>query len=261
MANVQSRFETIKTVAIAIALAVIFRSFCYEPFHIPSGSMKDTLLVGDFIFVSKYSYGYSRYSFPLGLPLIEGRVGGTEEPERGDVIVFRLPRSPHVDYIKRLIGMPGDTVQMKNGVLFLNGQEIPKVRVADFVEHQPGNIHRIRHVPKFRETLPNGVSYYVLDDYDNPEADNTELFTVPEGHYFFMGDNRDNSIDSRFVDDVGYVPVENLVGPARVIALSVEEGESLLAFWKWGKTLRFDRFGTWLNGQGDDSEQVIAGNE
>lgn len=255
MAKIQGRFETIKTVAVAIALAVIFRSFCYEPFHIPSGSMKDTLLVGDFIFVSKYSYGYSRYSFPLGLPIFEGRLGGTDEPQRGDIIVFRLPRNPHIDYIKRLIGMPGDTVQMKNGVLHLNGKKIPKERVDDYVEHQPGNVHMVRHVPKFRETLPNGVSYYVLDDFDNPEADNTQVYTVPEGHYFFMGDNRDNSIDSRFSDDVGFVPAENIVGPAHLIALSVEEGESLLAFWKWNKSLRFERFGTWLNERIDNNEQ------
>ena len=249
MAKVQGRFETIKTVAVAVALAVIFRSFLFEPFHIPSGSMKDTLLVGDFIFVSKYSYGYSRYSFPLGLPIIEGRVGGFNEPERGDIIVFRLPRSPRIDYIKRLIGMPGDKIQMKNGVLYINGKAVPKERVEDYVEHFPGDKTRIRHIPKFRETLPNGVSYYVLDEYNNPEADDTKVFTVPEGHYFFMGDNRDNSIDSRFQDDVGFVPLENMVGPAGLMALSVEEGNSLLAFWKWGSSLRFERFGTWLNTQ------------
>jgi signal peptidase I len=256
VAKVQGRFETIKTVAVAIALAVLFRSFLYEPFHIPSGSMKDTLLVGDFIFVSKYSYGYSRYSFPLGLPLFEGRIGGNREPERGDIIVFRLPRNPHIDYIKRLIGMPGDTIQMKKGTLYLNGKAIPKERVEDFVEHQPGNVNRIRHVPKFRETLPNGVSYFVLDEYDDYDADDTDVYTVPEGHYFFMGDNRDNSIDSRFLDDVGYVPMENIVGPARIVAISVEEGESLLAFWKWGESLRTDRFGIWLNQHWDEQENA-----
>lgn len=256
MAQEQGRFETIKTIAVAVALAVIFRSFLFEPFHIPSGSMKDTLLVGDFIFVSKYSYGYSRYSFPLGLPLFEGRVGGNREPERGDIVVFRLPREPHIDYIKRLIGMPGDTIQMKNGVLHINGQAVPKVREADFIEHQPGHVNRIRHVPKYRETLPNGVSYYVLDSEADNIVDDTGVYTVPEGHYFFMGDNRDNSIDSRFTDDVGYVPAENLVGPARVIAISVEEGESLLAFWKWGSSLRFERFGTWLNEYWDVEEKA-----
>lgn len=255
MAKVQGRFETIKTVAVAVALAVIFRSFLYEPFHIPSGSMKDTLLVGDFIFVSKYTYGYSRYSFPLGLPIMEGRKGGVREPERGDIIVFRLPRNPHIDYIKRLIGLPGDQIQVKNGQLFLNGKAIPKERVEDFVEHDPNNPERIHHMPKYRETLPNGVSYYVLDDYDNPEADDTRVYTVPNGHYFFMGDNRDNSIDSRFQEDVGYVPAENIVGPAQVVAISVEAGESLLAFWKWGSTLRFDRFGTMLNPQMNEPKQ------
>jgi signal peptidase I len=247
VAQVQGRFETIKTIAVAVALAVIFRSFLFEPFHIPSGSMKDNLLVGDFIFVSKYSYGYSRYSFPLGLPLFEGRMGGNREPERGDIVVFRLPRNPHIDYIKRLIGMPGDSVQMKEGVLYINDKAVPKERVADFIEHQPGNVNRIRHIPKYRETLPNGVSYYVLDEQDDNIADSTSVYTVPEGHYFFMGDNRDNSIDSRFTDEVGFVPAENLVGPARLIAISVEEGESLLAFWKWGESLRLERFGQWLN--------------
>lgn len=256
MAKVQGRFETIKTVAVAVALAVIFRSFLFEPFHIPSGSMKDSLLVGDFIFVSKYSYGYSRYSMPLGLPLFEGRIGGNREPERGDVIVFRLPRSPSIDYIKRLIGLPGDTVQMKGGVLFLNGKAVPKERVEDFVEHNPANEKQVRYVPKYRETLPSGRSYYVLDEREGYEVDDTQVFTVPAGHYFFMGDNRDNSIDSRYGDDVGFVPHQNLVGPARVIAISVEENESLLTFWKWGKTLRLNRFGTWLNPQMAEAQKA-----
>lgn len=242
MAKTQGRYETVKTVAVAVALAVIFRSFLFEPFHIPSGSMKDTLLVGDFIFVSKYSYGYSRYSLPLGLPIMEGRKLMRQQPERGDIIVFRLPRSPHVDYIKRLIGLPGDTVEMKGGVLHLNGQAISKERVEDYVDHEPGNPTRIRHIAKYRETLPGGVSYFVLDDVAYGEVDNAGPFTVPEGHYFFMGDNRDNSVDSRYQRQVGFVPEENLIGPARVIALSVREGESLLAFWKWGSSIRTDRF-------------------
>lgn len=249
MAKTQGRYETVKTVAVAVALAVIFRSFLFEPFHIPSGSMKDTLLIGDFIFVSKYSYGYSRYSLPLGLPIMEGRKFMQREPERGDIIVFRLPRSPHVDYIKRLIGLPGDTVEMRNGVLYLNGQAIPKERVEDYVDHEPGNPARIRHIAKYRETLPGGVNYFVLDDVAYGEADNAGPFTVPEGHYFFMGDNRDNSIDSRYQRQVGFVPEENLIGPARVIALSVEEGESLLAFWKWGSSIRTDRFWRRLTAQ------------
>lgn len=242
MAKVQGRYETIKTVAVAVALAVIFRSFLYEPFHIPSGSMKQTLLVGDFIFVSKHSYGYSRYSFPLGLPLFEGRKLAANEPERGDIIVFRLPSNPRIDYIKRLVGLPGDRVQMKNGVLYLNGKAVPKERAGDFMEVRDGEVQRVRHIPRYRETLPNGVDYYVLDDFANGEVDNTAEYTVPEGHYFFMGDNRDHSIDSRYPEGVGFVPAENIVGRADVIALSVRENESLLAVWKWGTSLRGDRF-------------------
>lgn len=252
--KVQGRFETIKTVAIAVALAVIFRSFLYEPFHIPSGSMKDTLLVGDFIFVSKYSYGYSRYSFPLGLPLFEGRKLASGEPQRGDIIVFRLPSSPHIDYIKRLIGLPGDRIQMKDGVLHLNGNPVPKARVGDFVETRGGEVQRVRHVPKFRETLPEGTSYYVLDDIANGAVDNTPVYTVPEGHYFFLGDNRDHSIDSRYPEGVGFVPAENIVGRADIIVLSVKEGESLLAFWKWGSSLRGGRFFKRLHTAGDDED-------
>lgn len=256
MAQVQGRFETIKTVAVAVALAVIFRSFLYEPFHIPSGSMKETLLVGDFIFVSKYSYGYSRYSFPLGLPVFEGRKLQANEPQRGDIIVFRLPSNPHIDYIKRLIGLPGDRIQMKRGTLYINGNAVPKERVSDFMEVRDGEVQRVRHVPRFRETLPNGVEYYVLDDFPNSEVDTTSVYTVPEGHYFFMGDNRDHSIDSRYPEGVGFVPAENIVGRADVIVLSVGEGESLLAFWNWGSSLRLDRFWQWLHPEREDENTV-----
>lgn len=241
MAKVQGRFETVKTLVMAVGLAVIFRSFLFEPFHIPSGSMKDTLLVGDFIFVSKYSYGYSRYSFPLGLPLFDGRVMETSRPERGDVIVFRLPSNPRIDYIKRLIGLPGDKIQVKGGVLYINGAEVPRTRVKDFIESDPAG-SRMWHVDKYRETLPNGVRYHVLDATENGEVDDTVEYTVPEGHYFFMGDNRDHSIDSRYLGRVGFVPEENIVGKARVIALSVKEGKSLLQFWAWPSVLRTDRF-------------------
>lgn len=233
--------ETFKTLFFAIALALLIRSLLFEPFHIPSGSMKDTLLVGDFIFVSKSSYGYSRYSFPLGLPFFEGRIFDGDTPRRGDIIVFRLPENPRIDYIKRLIGLPGDRIQVRDGILFLNGEEILRERVADYVETDLSGL-RVRHIPKYRETLPNGVSYFVLDDTKGGEVDDTMEYVVPEGHYFFMGDNRDHSVDSRYLDRVGYVPAENLVGRAQVIVLSVEEGESLLKFWKWDESLREGRF-------------------
>ncbi len=234
MADKGGTVETIKTVAYALGIAILIRSFLFEPFHIPSGSMKDTLLIGDFIFVSKSSYGYSRYSFPLGIVPIPGRVlEGEKQPERGDIIVFRLPTNTRIDYIKRLIGLPGDTVQVRGGVLYLNGQAVPRERVADHVETQ-GN--RVYHVPKYRETLPNGVSYYVLDALIDGEVDDTPMYTVPEGHYFFMGDNRDNSNDSR--QGVGMVPYENLVGRAELIAISSDG--PFWEVWNW----RFGRFFT-----------------
>lgn len=236
--------ETIKTVVSAIAIAVVFRSFLFEPFHIPSGSMKDTLLLGDYIFVAKYEYGYSRYSFPLGLPLFKGRVFETSQPERGDVIVFRQPKDTSKDYIKRLIGLPGDKVQVKSGVLYLNGKAVPKVYAGEFMDgyYRDQRTPIAYHVARFKETLPNGVSYYVLDDTRTGDVDNTPEYTVPEGHYFFMGDNRDHSVDSRYMDAVGFVPKENIIGHARVVALSVKPEYSLLSVWNWGKSIRTERF-------------------
>lgn len=236
--------ENTRTIVFAVAVAVIFRSFCFEPFHIPSGSMKDTLMIGDFVFVSKYSYGYSRYSFPLGLPFFKGRVGGLGKPERGDVVVFRLPTNPHIDYIKRLIGLPGDRIQVKDSHLYINREPVRLERVEDYIETEEGEAgtQRIHPIPKFKETLPNGVEHYVLNDMEDGEVDNTQEYVVPEGHYFFMGDNRDHSIDSRYLDRVGFVPEENLVGRAEVVVLSVQEGESLLQFWRWPQTLRPGRF-------------------
>lgn len=234
--------ENIKTVVLALALAIIFRSFLFEPFHIPSSSMKDTLLIGDFIFVSKSSYGYSRYSFPLGLPLFKGRIFASE-PQRGDVIVFRLPTNPRVDYIKRLIGLPGDRIQVRDGVLYLNGQAVKRERVADMLdmEDEEGGSLRLRHLPKYKETLPEGRQYYTLDAIEDGVVDNTVEYTVPEGHYFFMGDNRDHSIDSRYTDQVGFVPFENLVGRANVIAFSVKKDENPFKFWRWGEIFRGGR--------------------
>lgn len=230
-------WEIIRSLGIAVIIALAFRSLLFEPFYIPSGSMKSTLLEGDFVFVSKYSYGYSRYSFPLGLPLFEGRVL-EDNPKRGDVAVFRLPSNPGINYIKRIIGFPGDKIRVVEGVVYLNGKAIPRERVENFIDiDQEGN--RVT-IPRYRETLPNGLSYYVLDQDSNGSLDNTKTYTVPEGHYFMMGDNRDNSTDSRVTEQVGYIPFENLMGPARVIFLSVNG--SLLHFWKWFNTLRFERF-------------------
>lgn len=228
--------ELIRVVVYALLIAIFLRTFLFQPFNIPSGSMKPTLLVGDYVFVSKFSYGYSKFSFPLSPDLFDGRILASE-PERGDIIVFRLPRDNHVDYIKRLIGLPGDHIQMRDDILYINGQPVQRERVEDFVERDPfGNEIR---TPQYRETLPNGVSYTILDATPNGEYDNTQEFVVPPGHYFFMGDNRDNSADSRA--DVGYVPFENLIGRARLIFFSVDEGTAAWEIWRWPWSVRWDR--------------------
>ena len=206
--------ELFRSLVFAIVLAVIFRSLAFEPFYIPSGSMKSTLLVGDYVFVSKYSYGYSRYSFPFGPNIFEGRVF-EEKPKRGDVIVFKLPVNPSINYIKRLVGMPGDKLQVLNGKLYINGEKVKLERDGTFEDiDEKGNTVSI---PQYIETLPNGVSYRVLDQKQNGNLDDTKVYEVPEGHYFLMGDNRDNSSDSRVLHGVGYVPEENLVGRAFLV--------------------------------------------
>ncbi|MEX0583355.1 MAG: signal peptidase I, partial [Sneathiella sp.] len=201
--------ETIRTIIYAVLIAVVIRTFAYEPFKIPSESMLPTLMIGDYLFVSKYSYGYSRHSFPFSLAPISGRVFG-DLPERGDVAVFKKPVGEPVDYIKRILGLPGDRMQMINGVLNINGAAVKRERVEDFVDRDRfGNVRRIA---QYREALPNGRTYLTLDETVQGIMDNTDVYTVPEGHVFAMGDNRDNSTDSRFLSHVGYVPVENLVG-------------------------------------------------
>ena len=235
--NDGSVWETVSVVVQALLLALVLRTFLFQPFNIPSGSMKPTLLVGDYIFVSKFSYGYSRHSFPLSPPLFDGRVWMGDGPARGDVVVFKFPPDPSLDYIKRVIGVPGDKVQMRDGVLYLNGQPIPREGTGTFREVTAGG--RSISVPVYRETLPNGVSYETLDLSENSVADNTREFTVPADRYFVLGDNRDSSADSRF--SVGFVPVENLVGKAQVIFMSVDDDASAWQFWRWPSVLRTDR--------------------
>jgi len=230
--------ETVKTIVYALLIAVVIRSLFFQPFNIPSGSMENTLLVGDYLFVEKYAYGYSRYSFPFGLAPIPGRIFG-REPTRGDVIVFKFPHDNSTDYIKRLIGLPGDHIQMINGQLYIDDHAVPKVRVADYVENLDGYQN---HVPRYRETLPNGKSYYVLDRLSDGPEDNTDVYVVPPGHYFMMGDNRDNSADSRTA--VGYVPAENLVGKAEILFFSTDGSAHIWEFWKWPAAIRYSRIFT-----------------
>lgn len=239
--------ETVKTIFWAAVIAVVIRTFAYEPFSIPSGSMIPTLLIGDYLFVSKTAYGYSRFSFPWGVVPLEGRVWA-DAPERGDVIVFRPPGEPQTDFIKRLIGLPGDTVQVKEGLLYINGEPVKRERIEDFVNKDNGLAS-----PQYIETLPGGVAHHIIETRgDQGEYDNTPIYVVPQGHYFMMGDNRDSSSDSRVLaglmpgdlnlritdpaqlGNVGFVPAENLIGPAKIL------------FWSYDNTLKIANPITWV---------------
>jgi signal peptidase I len=246
-------WETAKVIIQALAIAFFVRTFFFQPFNIPSSSMYPTLKVGDYIFTSKLSYGYGKYSFNFGFGLgdhnlisccpvdFPGRKILAELPERGDVAVFKLPTNTEIDYIKRVIGLPGDRVQMKDGVLYINDVAVKKERIEDYVDPDAEGGGG-RPIPQYLETLPGGFSYRVLDEIENGSSDNTDVYVVPEGHYFMMGDNRDNSQDSRFLDHVGYVPIENFVGRADVIFFSISPDAVLWKPWEWPFMTRWLRF-------------------
>ncbi|AGH47976.1 signal peptidase I [Sphingomonas sp. MM-1] len=256
--------ENIRFLLTLLILAVLLRSLVVAPFNIPSESMLPRLLVGDYLFVAKWPYGYSRYSFPFGLAPIDGRIP-SGAPDRGDVVVFKTPSDNSTDYIKRVIGLPGDIIQIRGGQIILNGTPVPRVRVADFIDPvtpnspcrpEPGlNIveetaadgNRICRYQRYRETLPNGRSYDVLDLGNVPFADDTPTYVVPQGHYFLMGDNRDRSADSRYpaqVDGaIGMVPSENIVGRALVMFFSTDGSAEWLKPWTWPGAVRWSRLG------------------
>ena len=231
--------ENIKTILYALIIALIIRSFLFQPFYIPSSSMEPNLLVGDRLFVSKYSYGYSRHSLPFS-PNFSNKRYLSRNPERGDVVVFKTPADNRTDYIKRLIGLSGDSIQIINGDLYLNDKKIKRSKIGNSTKINCGN--EILNIDAFEETLPNGKKYIAVYNKEGT-MQNTDKFFVPDEHYFFMGDNRDCSKDSRFLSSVGYVSFNNLVGKARLIFFSSDKDEgNFFEFWKWNKSIRIDRF-------------------
>ena len=231
--------DNIKTIFYALIIAIIIRSLLIQPFYIPSSSMEPTLLVGDRIFVSKYSYGFSKHSFPFSPPLFTGRIL-KKIPERGDLVVFKTPADNRTDYIKRLIGLPGDKIQFIKGDLYINEVLIKKKEINKNLSLRCGPFKL--NVTKYTETLPNGVSYTIAYNNDQSFTD-TDIFTVPEKHYFLLGDNRDCSKDSRYISSVGYVNYINFVGKAKMIFFSNDTiKSSILKFWNWKNSIRFNRF-------------------
>ena len=228
-------FSNLKSVGLAVFIALLIRSLIAEPFNIPSGSMKPNLLVGDFIFVSKWSYGYSKHSLPFSIPLIPKKIF-SKIPNRGDIVVFKTPEDNRTDYIKRVIGLPGDKIRIVNGEIRLNDSIIVRKKMNDFLDNdKKSSMKRVRKYKEYHEDL----NFEILDIMDNGISDNTELFIVPEGYFFVMGDNRDNSQDSRF-KTVGFIPFDNLIGKARFIFFSLENSR-FLEIWKWPKAIRGNR--------------------
>ena len=231
--------ENIKIIIYALIIAIFIRSIFFQPFYIPSSSMEPNLLVGDWLFVSKYSYGFSKHSFPFSPNLFKGRILFSE-PKRADVVVFKTPADNRTDYIKRLIGLPGDSIQFINGDIYLNNNQILKTKSKKYSKINCGKV--TLEIDAFEEKLPNSKTYIAVYDKKNTYI-NSDKFTVPKDHYFFLGDNRDCSKDSRYLTSVGYVHKDNLVGKARIIFFSSDyKIGSIFKFWKWNKIIRFDRF-------------------
>jgi signal peptidase I len=231
-----SLLNNLKSIFLAIFIAILIRSFIFEPFNIPSGSMKPNLLVGDFIFVSKWSYGYSKHSLPFSIPLIPKKIF-SKFPSRGDIVVFKTPYDNRTDYIKRVIGLPGDKIKIVNGNIIINGRTILRKKIEDFIDTD-------KNGKKFRLRQYKELFYYLefntIDLTDKGLVDNTIEYVVPNDHFFVMGDNRDNSQDSRFLNKVGYIPMDNLIGKAQYIFFSLENSR-FFELWKWPKSIRYKR--------------------
>ncbi|APH56810.1 Signal peptidase I [Granulibacter bethesdensis] len=238
-------WSNVVVIVYAALIAIGFRTFLFEPFNIPSGSMIPTLQVGDYLFVSKYAYGYSHFSLPFAPDLFSGRIFGSL-PHRGDVVVFRLPTDTSTSYIKRVIGLPGDTVQMREGHLFINGTEVPRKEHGVYTIEGEGSSPVPEEDKLYVEDLPGasgqgGVDHLILKRSDHEMLDNTPEFKVPAGHFFAMGDNRDNSQDSRVMSVVGFVPIENLIGRAEFIFFSVHATAPWYQVWEWPLEIRWNR--------------------
>ena len=238
----ESFMDTVKTVIYAVVIAILIRTFLFEPFKIPSGSMYPTLYVGDYLFVSKYTYGYSKHSMPFSLPLFDGRIW-EDMPQRGDVVVFKFPQDNKTDFIKRIIGLPGDKVKMSKGRLYINGKPVKREETEDFViRDAQGNAERYR---QYTEILPEGFEHKIIEVSDFENVDDTPEITVPQGSFFVMGDNRDRSDDSRV--NVGFVPFENLVGKARFLFFSHNDEGVWYKPWSWPKKIRWERLFNKIN--------------